>query len=124
MNTLPEIIKAVGAIVEKPNARCVILSSDGLFESSLMGTKDGYLNFALALLQFVADGSQPTEPTEIERLNDEPAYWSDNFKNALNQLPGGHAYIVGSYLFDDHQSFLRPRKRGGPHPQQWSRAEE
>jgi hypothetical protein len=85
----------------------VILSSDGLFESSLMGTKDGYLNFALALLQFVADGSQPTEPTEIERLNDEPAYWSDNFKNALNQLPGGHAYIVGSYLFDDHQSFLR-----------------
>jgi hypothetical protein len=107
MNTLPEIIKAVREIVEKPNARCVILSSDGVFESSLMGTRDGYLNLALALLQIVAAGDgQSTEPTEIDRLNDENAYWSDDLKNALNQLPGSHAYIVGSYLFDDHQSFL------------------
>ena len=107
MNSLLEITKAVREIAEKPNARCVILSSDGVFESSLMGTRDGYLNLALALLQIVAAGDgQSTEPTEIDRLNDEHAYWSDNLKNALNQLPGSHAYIVGSYLFDDHQSFL------------------
>ena len=107
MNTLPEIIKAAREIVEKPNARCVILSSDGIFESSLMGTKDGYLNLAIALLQIVAAGDgQSTETTELDRLKEEHAYWSDNLKKALNQLPGSHAYIVGCYLFDDHQSFL------------------
>ena len=103
MHPLPEIIKAVREIVDKPNARCVILSSDGAFESSLVGTRDGYLNLALALLQLVAAGdSQSTESTEIDRLNDEHAYWSDNLKKTFNQLPGSHAYIVGSYLFDDH----------------------
>lgn len=107
MNTLPEIVKALQEMVQKPKARCAILSSDGLFESSLMGTKDGYLNLAIALLQMVAvcDG-QSTEPIEIDRLEDERACWSDALKKALNQLPGSHAYIVGCYLFDDHQSFL------------------
>lgn len=107
MNTLPEIIKAIQEIVEKPNARCVILSSDGVFESSLMGIKDGYLNLAIVLLQIVAaDARQSPEPIEIDRLDDEHASWSDALKKTLNQLPGNHAYIVGCYLFDDHQSFL------------------
>jgi hypothetical protein len=107
MNTLPEILKALRETIEKPKARCAILSSDGLFESSLMGTKDGYLNLAIALLQMVAACDRlSTEPVEIDRLEDEHAYWSDNLKKALNQLPGSHAYIVGCYLFDDHQSFL------------------
>jgi len=108
MNTLPEIITSLQRIVEKPKSRCAILGSDGVLdESSLMGTRDGYLHLAITLLQLVAacDG-QPTELTDIERLEEERAYWGDSIKNAIHNLPGTHLYIIGCFLFDSHQAFL------------------
>jgi hypothetical protein len=108
MDTLPEILEALQEMVQKPKACCAILSTGGFFdESSLMGTKDGYLNLAIALLQMVAACEKQTaEPTEIDRLEDQRAYWSDALKQVHHQLPGNHTYIVGCYLFDDHQAFL------------------
>lgn len=107
METLPDIIQALQAIVEKPRSRCTILSNDGLFESSLMGTRDGYLNLAIVFLQMVAAcNRQPAGQTEVERLEDDRAYWSDAIKLVTNELQGSHAYIVGCYLFDNHQALL------------------
>ena len=72
-----------------------------------MGTKDGYLNLAISLLEVVAAcENQPAGPIELERVDNQRAFWSDHVKRCVNQLPGDHAYIVGSYLYDDHQSFL------------------
>lgn len=107
MKTVSEIIKAVRELAAGPRARCTILSDDGLMESSLMGTRGGYLNLIVALLELVAACESASDDSiEIERLEEDRAFWSDNIKAALNQLPGNHAYIVGSYLFDDHRSFL------------------
>jgi hypothetical protein len=107
MNTLPEIIQALQKLIQKPRACCAILSSDCLDESSLMGTKQGYLNLALALLQIVnTSEGQSDPPLETERLSAKNALWSDNLKKSLHQLPGNHPFIVGCYLFDNHRSFL------------------
>ena len=107
MNRLVDIIEALQEIVQKPRACCAILSSDCLDESSLMGTQQGYLNLAIALLQIVdACGGQSTQLLETNRLHEKHACWSDNLKKALHQLPGSHPFIVGCYVFDDHKSFV------------------
>ena len=107
MNRLPDIIKGLQDIVRKPSACCAVLSSDCLDESSLMGTRDGYLNVAIALLQIVeACEAQVSQQLLVDRLEEKHASWSDNLKKAFHQLPGNHPFIVGCYLFDDHKSFL------------------
>jgi hypothetical protein len=112
MHTLPEIIEALKQFGPNPKARCAIDSSDGFFESSLMGTKDGYLNAAIALLQIVAASeAQPDETVVIERIADEHAVWSDNLHKAFHELPGNHPFIVGCYLFDNYESYLASLER-------------
>lgn len=107
MNQLTQIIKALQETVRKPKACCAILSSGCVDESSLMGTQQGLLNLALALLQIVdACERQSSQLVELDRLADKNAYWSDNLKKTLHQLPGSHPFLVGCYVFDDHKSFV------------------
>ena len=107
MHTLPEIIDALKRFGPKPQARCAIESSDAFFESSLMGTRDAYLNAAIALLQIVAGSERKLdEPWVLERIEEKHAMWSDNLQKAFHQLPGNHPFIIGCYLFDNHNYFL------------------
>lgn len=55
MAELVEVIRLLEREVAVERACCVIADDGCPDESSLLGTRDGYLNLALALLRFVAD---------------------------------------------------------------------
>jgi hypothetical protein len=71
-------------------------------ESSLIGTRDGILNLAVALLEIVeaCDNLRRNPPTQndltIDSIPEEGALWSNNLKKVLFQVPGHHPYIVGT----------------------------
>ena len=99
-------IDAVARQVESPQARCVIVDEGFPDESTLMGTRDGYLNLALAMLRFVADADAGR--CEVA----EGGFpWDDRIKAALYQLPTRSAWLVGAYLFADHGEYMRELSR-------------
>jgi hypothetical protein len=67
-----------------------------------MGTRDGLLNLALAVVRFVAaaDAGRGWE--------DDGRYaWDDRVKPAMHQLPSFETiWLVGAYLFRDHAAFM------------------
>ena len=94
------------------SAKCAILSDEGIIESSLMGTKDAYLNLVSAILSFVHACSGDQGPgASVDRLEQERAYWDDTVKKAFRQLPAHQPFIVGAYLFDDHVAYLHELER-------------
>src|SRR5262245_43475711 len=101
MPVLPDAIQLIETQVAVKRARCVIVDDGGPIESSLFGTRDGYLNLALALLRFVAD---------VDAGNcwstEECCHWDDRIKDAMYQLPTYIAWLVGSFLFKDHAGYL------------------
>ena len=106
---MPGILDAIRLIekeVAVKRARCVIADEGCPDESSLLGTRDGYLNLALALLRFVADA-------DAGGCNeaDEGGVWDDRVKTALYQLPTHSAWPVGAYLFPDHAAFMASLSR-------------
>lgn len=108
MSNLLDIIEAIQKKVEQKSAYCLILSSDDVSESSLLGIKDGYLNLAVALLQLVAASENDMIKLQnLERLSEEGAYWDDSIKQKIKHLPGSNLYIVGSYLFDNHEKLIK-----------------
>lgn len=100
--SLEEAINAVARHVGSYHARCAIVDEGTPDESTLMGTRDGYLNLALALLRLVADADAGRcEVAEGASL------WDDRIKAALYQLPTHSAWLVGAYLFASHSDFMR-----------------
>jgi hypothetical protein len=81
-----------------------------------MGTRDGLLTLALALVRVVnnydkavASGSLREEASANSDefwLPEEDAYWSGAIKKAFYQLPTNSPFIVGCYLFRDHERLL------------------
>jgi hypothetical protein len=82
-------------------ACCVIFDEGCPDESSLMGTRDGYLNLALTLLKLVVDsdrgGCRDVAPD---------CAWDDRIKDVMYQLPTHSAWLVGAYLFQSHAEFM------------------
>lgn len=100
MSDLFEAIRLIERQARTPQARCVIADEGAPDESSLLGTRDGYLNLALMLLRFVADA-------DAGRCAAGEGYaWDDRVKSALYQLPTSGAWLVGAYLFDNHDEFI------------------
>ena len=112
MTAIPEILRLLKQTVTNSGSRCAIAGAGTADESSLMGTRDGLLNFATEILSFVAesdahltfDGS--TTNYVVEELPEQQAVWSDGLKRALYQLPGSHPYLVGCYLFNNPRALL------------------
>lgn len=106
VSSLEEAIHAVARQIGSPRACCVIAHEGTPDESTLMGTRDGYLNLALALLRFVADA-------DVGRCEvGECGYiWDDRIKAALYQLPNGAAWLVGSCLFGSHAEYMKELSR-------------
>jgi hypothetical protein len=103
---LVEAIRLLDQEVALKRARCVIADEGYPDESSLLGTRDGYLNLVLALLRFVAEadngGCQDTE---------EGCAWDDRLKATLYQLPTHSAWLVGASLFKSHAEFMAALSR-------------
>ena len=101
MSRLEEAIRLIEHQVAVKRACCVIVDEGCPDESSLLGTRDGYLNLALALLRFVADVDAGGC-----RDGDAGYAWDDSIKTALYQLPTHSAWLVGAYLFPNHAEFM------------------
>lgn len=107
MRELAEAIRLLDQQVAIKQARCVIADEGWPGESSLLGTRDGYLNLALALLRFVADSDMG-----CFWIADQSHAWDDGVKAALYQLPTqSAAWLVGMYLFRSHAEFMADLSR-------------
>jgi hypothetical protein len=112
MSGLAEAIRLVEREVAVRNARCVIADEGCPDESSLLGTRDGYLNLALALLEFVAEvDAGGCREVEEDRAWEVGCAWDDRIKAALYRLPTGSGWLVGAYLFRDHAEFMAALSR-------------
>ena len=105
MSDLTEAIRLIEGQVRTHRARCVIADEGHSDESSLLGTRDGYLNLAVTLLRFVADAEAGRCETG------EGHAWDDRVKATLYQLPRSGTWLVRAYLFGDHQEFLAALRR-------------
>src|SRR3954470_13011753 len=101
MSELETAISLIERQVMVRRARCVIADEGFPDESSLLGTRDGYLNMALALLKFIADAD-----AGVCRKTEQGYSWDDRVKAALYQLPTQSAWLVGAYLFKDHAEYM------------------
>jgi hypothetical protein len=106
---MSRLLEAIGLIEQQvavKRARCVIADEGCPDESSLLGTRDGYLNLALAVLRFVAEadagGCRDVEAGCV---------WDDRIKEAMYQLPTHSAWLVGAYLLRNHAEFMASLSR-------------
>jgi hypothetical protein len=108
MTRLHQAIRLIEQEVAVRRARCVIADEGPgtRDESSLLGTRDGYLNLALALLGFVADAEAGGCRGEGQDYA-----WDDRVKGAMYQLPTLSAWLVGAYLFRDHTELMAELSR-------------
>jgi hypothetical protein len=101
VSRLVEAIRLIEQEVAVKRARCVIVDEGCPDESSLLGTRDGYLNLALSLLRFVAEADAGGC-----RDVDAGCAWDDRIKAALYHLPTHSAWLVGAYLLRNHVEFM------------------
>jgi hypothetical protein len=98
---LLDAMRLIEQEVAVKQARCAIADDGCPDESSLLGTRDGYLNLALRLLRFVAEADAGGCREVVAGCA-----WDDGLKAALYQLPTRSAWLVGAYLFRDHAEFM------------------
>lgn len=104
MSELLEIAEKLKLQIRNPRSRCLMPSSGGYVgESSLMGTRDAYLQLIVSLLEFVGDADEG----RAEFDQDTQAHWDDRFKTAMLQLPNSDAWLCGAYLFKNEQDLMR-----------------
>ena len=106
MSRLLEAIRLIEQQVAVKQARCVVANEGCPDESSLLGTRDGYLNLALALLRFVAEADAGGCGDVVAGCA-----WDDRIKATLYQLPTHSAWLVGAYLFRNHGEFVASLSR-------------
>lgn len=102
MTRLPEILGLLRAETDR-SARAGIVSDGGRNdESSLLATRDGYLNLAAQILEFV----HAVDEGNAEESDGIP--WSDNVRTALFDIPEyGECRVVGAYLHPTNESLLK-----------------
>jgi hypothetical protein len=81
-----------------------------------MGTRDGLLNLALTLVRIVNEYDHAVEAGSLQEkttpepdgywLPEERAFWSGAIKKVFYQLPTSSPFIVGCYLFPEHERLL------------------
>jgi hypothetical protein len=103
MSELDEIAERLNKHIRNDRSCCVMPSDGGhVGESSLMGTRDGYLRLIVSLLTFVAD----TDAGRAEIDEETGACWDDRFKQAILQLPNNDGWLVGAYLFESETEMM------------------
>lgn len=105
MNTqLDAAIELLALEVVASAAKCVIVDEGFPSESSLFGTRDGYINLAISLLRFVskADVDDPS----VSGIDAGCKAFGDDIKRVMYQLPTDSAWIVGLHMFDSHRALV------------------
>lgn len=105
MSELNDAIRLIEGQITSARARCVIADDGFPPESSLMGTRDGYLRLAKVLLQFVADADDGRATTDDGYAVD------DRIKGVMHSLPLMSAWIVSCSLFKSHDEFITELRR-------------
>jgi hypothetical protein len=104
---LSNVLETLYKITERPRAACAIVSPDGTEECQLMGTKDGFLNLAISLLEIVRDSlSQGNAEGVAETIPEESAVWSQHISKAIHDIPGRQPFVTGAILFQNHEAFV------------------
>ncbi len=101
MSQLEDAIRIIEQQVAVDRACCMIVDEGFADESSLMGTRDGYLNLALSLLRFVAEAD-----VGGCRNEEDDCAWDDRVTQVMYDLPNWGTWIVGAYLFRNHLEFM------------------
>lgn len=101
MSGLVNAIRLIEQEVSVRQARCVIADEGCPDESSLLATRDGYLNLALSLLNFVADADAGGCRDMVADYA-----WDDRIKATMYQLPTHSARLVGARLFRNHAELM------------------
>jgi hypothetical protein len=109
---LEQVTTLLTGEIELPDSRIAIVSDRGFSaESSMLGTRDGFLHMALEIISFVArsdkawqDGTVNNEEhDEFEDLS----FWADTVRRALYEFPSiAECTVVGAYLVKDHEALL------------------
>jgi len=93
MNHIEQAIALVEKEIKNTNASCVIYSDNGPDESTLGGTRDGFLSVVNVLLKLVS---------EFDSTN-KNEHWDDQIKNNMLTIPSLHEpYIIGTEIFKEH----------------------
>ena len=112
---MSEAIKLLEEVRVNHDARFSIVNEGQIDESSLVATRDGYLNMIISLLQFLDAAERPKRanerPTgteaEVEWDEETGGYWNDWVKYNMFQIPSfAQVWLVGAYLFDTHKTVV------------------
>jgi hypothetical protein len=104
---ITEAIRLIGRQVATTGAKFAIVDEGCPDESSLMATRDGFLNMALAVLRLVALADEGRA-----RGDSGPFDWDDEIKAVMHQLPSWRSvWLVGACLFPDHASLIAEIQR-------------
>lgn len=108
---IKDAIRLIERQVAAKGARFAIVDEGFPDESSLVATRDGYLNLVLAVLRLVALADEGLATDESGRFA-----WDDGIKAVMHQLPSARSvWLVGACLFPDHASLMTDiRTRLGP----------
>jgi hypothetical protein len=101
---IDSVITVLESEVAVPAACCAIVDEGFPPESSLFGTRDGYLNLAICILRFVSKSD--SNDASVSGVDAECKAFDDDIKSVMYSLPIRSAWIVGTHLFDCHTNFV------------------
>jgi len=96
MNRIKQAISLIESEIEKRKASCAIYTDTQPPESTIGGTRDGYLNLIRSLLQLVADSD----------ASDRTVHWGDQIKSNMLMLPSDDTFLVGAEVFREHSELI------------------
>jgi hypothetical protein len=116
MNNIQKAIELLKKERTNLAAKFAIVNEGFQPESSIVSTKDGYINISITILEFVNEaeqlmknGEKPTEDNypHVYWSNDSCAYWGDRIKYYMYSIPSfNQDWIVGTYLFEDKRKLI------------------
>lgn len=107
MDDLETALRLIQQHIQFRQARCVIVGDTSPHESLLLGTRDGFLNMARVLLEFVIGVEQGKYQEEDNTLP-----YSSDLVSVMYQLPTfDNPFIVGMELLPDHTQLMTALSR-------------
>lgn len=101
---IDSVISLLESEVVVPAACCAIVDEGFPPESSLFGTRDGYINLAICILRFVSKSD--SNDASVSGVHADCTACDDNIKRVMYSLPTNSAWIVGTHMFDCHATFM------------------
>ena len=101
---IDSVISVLESEVAVPAARCAIVDEGFPPESSLFGTRDGYINLAICILRFVSRSD--SNDASVSGVEADCKAFDNDIKRVMYDLPTNSASIVGTHMFNCHSTFM------------------